>query len=364
MGKKTGDDVTENHDDSDDDGLDQYLRDQGVAEPIEDKLEDAEAEIESADGVDSDSDGDPDSVTDIDSDGQAAAGEEPKVDSDSDGAIDADSDGAPAEEVSDDELRKEMKERTGKRFDELREQVAAAKAKEEEHEQMQVAFKDVSEKWHGLSQQLRNTGGNEEEIGDALEYVHAVKSGNTQAWGAMLDQEILKYQQATGQVYTPPDPLANHPELRAKVDNVEIPQDQALRQVQLDKQARELEERNRRQQEADQAAQSRQDGQNAMVAVERRIQTERPGTLTTEVAEYIKRKLQSDMGIYPPDQWGNRYVEHYNDAVTFMKPTSPPPAPAPAPAPEAMRSTPAAVGQGAPKTFDEALRAGLSEANA
>lgn len=255
----------------------------------------------------------------------------------------------PETPVDDDEPPEGIGKKAQERF-----RAIVAKVKEKDAE-IEHLSRDIG----GIRELMRETGGTPEDFSKSFEYIRAIRRGDLHQARSILEDQIRQISVATGQPFGAVDPLAQHPDLRERVNAYQMDEQTALemarhRMAQAEQQqaARQYHER---QQAAHVQAQTRQ---QAIAEIDRMggewARTD-PDYATKE--DVIARQAQLIAQQFPPSQWAAQVRLMYQtlSAMPVPKPASHVPAP--------LRASGQSAGARQPSTMLEAIQSGLGHMN-
>jgi hypothetical protein len=247
----------------------------------------------------------------------------------------------------------EPPEGIGKKAQErFRAMVARVKEKDAEIEHL---HRDLG----GIRNLMRETGGTPEDFSKSFEYIRAIRRGDLQQARDILEDQIRQISVATGKPFGAVDPLAQHPDLRERVDAFQMDEQTAL----------EMARHRLAQQEQQQAAQQFHARQQAEVTQARTRQQAiaEIDRLGSEWAKsdpdyaakeaVIARQAQLIAQQFPPSQWAAQVRLMYQtiSAMPQPKPASHSPAP--------LRASGQTAGARQPSSMLEAIQGGLGYGN-
>lgn len=244
-------------------------------------------------------------------------------------------------------------ERTQKRFRELTERAA-------EVEQL----RPMAERYQQWEETIRETRANPQQMGQALNYLAAVNSGDPNALNQayeFMQQEMTWLAQKLGRAAPGYDPLTEHPDLAQQVQAGEVTR-AAAEELARSRRAQALQQESHTRQltEAQQAAQAQQLEQQAMQQVAELGQQLR----TTDPAFEAKfRALQPTVAFIqrtlPPNQWAAAIREAYRAIPAHVAQPAPPPATPAAVAPPRNPARPSGANLAAAPTKENAFDFGV-----
>ena len=240
-----------------------------------------------------------------------------------------------------------LSERAQKRFKALTERVRQA-------EEQLGAWREV----------LESTGANDQELAALIEYARLIHSPNREDKRRaleMIEREREALARELGEALPGVDPLAEHPDLKKRVEAMELGMDDALAIARARRLERELAEQQERQQMTarEQAEMEAAIGQlNALGAeLEQRDPDYRRKIeiLSAEQIPWIKANL-------PPRLWPEAVRVAYEQLSRAMEHAAAAAAPKPDPQRQPLRATPGAGGaQKVPTTMEQAIAQALGE---
>jgi hypothetical protein len=211
----------------------------------------------------------------------------------------------------------------------------------------------------GIRKVMQDTKAAPEDFAMVFDYLKALRSGNMDQVGKMLQEQIRQYQIATGKSFGAVDPLAEYPDLREKVNAYQITEDSALEVARMRAMQREnqiaLEQRNQRQESANSAMQAKNGAIDEINRLGVEWAKKDPDYAAKE--EIILKQIPEIARNFPPHAWAGQ-VRMLYQALSSV-PLARPAAAAPAP----LRASGQTAGARQPNNMLEALQQGLGYGN-
>ena len=211
----------------------------------------------------------------------------------------------------------------------------------------------------GIRKVMQDTGASPEDFSMAFDYLKAIRSGNMDQVGQILQAQIKQYQLATGKQLGVVDPLSDFPDLRQRVDGYQMTEEAALeiarmRAVQREQQ-QSIQQTQQRQQSEFAVQQTRQAAINEINQIGSEWAKKDPDYSAKE--EIILKQIPEIARNFPPQAWAHQVRILYQalSSVPITKPQASAPAP--------LRASGQSAGARQPTSMLEALQNGLGYGN-
>lgn len=211
----------------------------------------------------------------------------------------------------------------------------------------------------GIRKVMQDTGASPEDFSMVFDYLKAMRSGNMEQVGRILQDQIKQYQIATGKQFGGVDPLADFPDLREKVNGYQMTEEAALELARMrsvqNEQQQAIQQTTQRQQTEYAFQQTRQNAINEINKIGEEWSKKDPDYSAKE--QIILKQIPEIARNFPPQAWAQQ-VKILYQALSSVPMTKPQPS---APAP--LRASGQTAGARQPTSMLEALQNGLGYGN-
>ena len=211
----------------------------------------------------------------------------------------------------------------------------------------------------GIRKIMQDTGARPEDFSMAFDYLKAMRSGNMEQVGQILQAQIKQYQLATGKQFGGVDPLSDFPDLREKVNGYQMTEEAALELARMravqNEQQQAIRQTNQRQQTEYAFQQTRQSAINEINQIGSEWAKKDPDYSAKE--EIIMKQIPEIARNFPPQAWAQQVRILYQalSSVPMARPQAHSPAP--------LRASGMSAGAKQPQNMLEALQNGLGYGN-
>lgn len=212
-----------------------------------------------------------------------------------------------------------------------------------QQDEQRQQYEKVVERINTFEDIIKDSGATPEVLSEHFQYIKHVTSGNLDAALEFIEGERKAIAEALGKPLDGVDLLADYPDLKDRVDKMELDEASALEIANArrgqQRQERQAESQRTQEQQRQHAAQVAQQRQEALSAIQTWTAEQAKGMLPTDwqameeaIVSYLQApSTQSLLSKIPPTEWLGHIQSHYDALKKLTSTRAPGPAPTPTP---------------------------------